>query len=50
MTRRVKAGAKSASKETSTNRLKAVEAMKKFNRIKLPKGETVFDLKSKGRA
>ena len=50
MTRQVKAGANSTNKEASTNRLKAVEAMKKFNRIELPKGETIFDLKRKERA
>jgi len=50
MTRQVKAEAQSATKETSSNRLKAVKAMTEFIRIKLSKGETILDLKSQGRA
>lgn len=36
-------------KQRIINRLEAVEAVQKFRRIKLPKGETVADLIAEGR-
>lgn len=36
-------------KQRIINRLQAVEAVQKFRRIKLPKGETVADLIAEGR-
>ena len=37
-----------ARKQKITSRLEAIEAMQKFERIKLPKGETIEDLRRAG--